>query len=391
MTSTKVLTTLGVLFFVAGNETILAQGRDTFAGWFASRAGEALPISTLPKEIPSPEGQLTLYADYSKSSEKSVQLYLVNRTEHRLAFSSQDGDLYTKLEVLTENGIWERAQTHVSATCGNSYHYRSLKPNEFFRFPGYFPSEGQEREVRYRLFRTYALILDDDTDEQQISYKHYKKELQELPIQLVSNSGQGRVLSSNIEAAKHDAFAVPFGTFETVRDIAVGIVTPDTRYSMRSDAVQALGRFATDDSLALLKGFLTDSDRNVPPAAMRGIAKMGMQFEPAEKLYQELLRSDDSSIRRTAIFSLTERPITPDVIKFAKEQLYHDDLYVRVMAMSVISHQCKTDPEIKDFLNAAYDDPEPKIRSVFETVLFPTCIEKDKEGKPRGLRPKESP
>lgn len=391
MSGSRMHSALCFLFFVVGNATILAQDRETFAAWFSSRAGDALPISTLPPGIVAPEGQLILYADYSKSSEKSVQLYLINRTQHRLAFSSQDSDLYTKLEVRTEKG-WERAQTHVGSTCGNSYSFRKLGPNEYFRFPGYFPSEGPEREIRYRLFRTYALILKDDTDdEQQISFKHYKRELQELPIEIISNSGQGRVLSSNIEAARRDTFAIPFGDFETVRDIALGVVVLDSRNMPRAAAAQALGRFATDESLTLLRSLLSDPDRNVPPAAMRGIAKMGLEFEPAEKHYQELLRSDDSSIRASAIYSLTERPITPAVIQFAKEQLSHDEIYVRVMAMSVISHQCKTDPDVRAFLNAAYDDPDPKIRSVFETVLFPTCMEKDNEGKPRGLRPKESP
>lgn len=393
MTGSRMLSALGVLLFVAGNATILAQDREIFAARFSSRAGNALPISTLPKGIVAPEGLLTLYADYSKTSDNSVQLYLINRTEHRLAFSSQDGDLYTKLEVLSEEGIWERAQTHVGAGCGNSYGHRVLRPDEYFRFSGYSPSEGPVREVRYRLFRSYALILaeDGDIDEQQISYQHYKQELQELPIQLVSNSGQGRVLDSNIEAAKRDTFAVPFGTFATVRDIAIGLVDLDPRNMPRAAAAQSLGRFATNESLTLLRSLLADPDRNVPPAAMRGIAKLGLEFEPAEQFYQEMLRNSDAQLRYLAVSALNQRPVTPAVVEFAKGQLSDEHLHVRVAAMGVIATDCKTNPEIKAFLNAAYDDPDPKIRSVFETVLFPTCMEKDNEGKPRGLRPKESP
>ncbi len=391
MSTSKAFSTLGVLFIVAGSQTLFAQGRETFGAWFPSRAGEALPISTLPKEISASEGQLTLYADYSKSSEKSVQLYLINRTEHRVAFSSQDSDLYTKLEALTENGIWERAQTHVGSDCGNSYSHRILRPNEYFRFAGYFPSEGEERPIRYRLLRDYALIVDDGTDEQQVSHKHYKKDLRELPIKLVTNEGTGRVSSANIEAAKRDGWAASFGTFETVRDLAMGIIIPNTRGSDRSAAVQALGRFPTNESLALLKDFLTDPDPNIPPAAMSGISKMGLDFEPADQLYQELLRSDDAKLKFLAIVALEQRVASPAVIQFAKDQLSDDDFYVRIAAMRILALQCKNDPETKAFLNAAYDDPNPKIRSIFETMLFPTCIEKDKEGKPRGLRPKESP
>lgn len=319
-----------------------------------------------------------------------MQLYLINRTEHRIAFFSQDDDLYTKLEAQTERGTWERAQTHAYSGCGNSYHHRILRPNEYFRFAGYLPSEGEERPIRYRLLQDMALILDDSTDERQISHKYYKRELKELPIQLVSNEGRGRVLSSNIEAAKRDGLAASFGTFETVRDIANGIIVPQTNGLDRFNAVVALGRFPTTESLSLLKHFLNDSDPHIPTAAMRGIAKMGLNFEPAEQLYQELLRSGDSGLKCLAMMALDQRVVSPALIQFAKDQLSHDDLSVRAVAMTVLAWECQKDPEIKAFLNTAYDDPNPKIRSVFETILFPTCVT-DKEGQMRGLRPKESP
>ena len=108
---------------------------------------------------------------------------------------------------------------------------------------------------------------------------------------------------------------------------------------------------------------------------------MGLKLESAEQMYQGLLRGDDVQLRMSATFALNERPITPEVIRFAKEQLSHDSLYVRTMAMSVLGGQCKKDPEMKAFINSIYDDPDPKIQSIFETVLLPTCINYQERGR----------
>lgn len=348
-----------------------ADQPDTREVFYSRRVGQPLPIATLPPHVHAPEGELTLHADFSDVSGISVAMYLVNRTPHRIGFSSQDGDPYVKLEAATDDGGWERAQTHHSSGCGNSYYVTpGLRPGEYFRFAGYFPSNGEQRMVRYRLYQEHAFILEDAIDEKGVFLG--KDDLEKLPLNLVSNVGLGKVRPSDIDSARRDCFAIALGSFETVRDIATEVV--ETPRECRSSAVQTLGRFPTEDSFTLLLGFLTDTDRSVAAAAMRGLARMGLKIESAEQLYQELLQGDDAQLRMSAMHALNERPITPEVIRFAKEQLLHDDLYTRAMAMGVLGRECKKDPEMKAFINSIYDDPDPKIQSIFETLLFPTCI-----------------
>lgn len=345
--------------------------------YHSARVGSPLPISSLPENVQAPEGELTLFADFSDVTGSPGRLYLVNRTSHRIAFSSQDGDPYVKLEAATEDGGWERAQTHHSSWCGNSYFVTpSLRPGEYFRFGAYFPSEGERRMVRYRLYQEHAFILDDATDEKDV-YLH-EHDLEKLPLNLVSNAGMGNVRPLDIDSARRDCFAIPLGSFKTVRDMATGVV--DAPKECRSSAVATLGRFPTEQSLDLLRVFLSDADRSVSAAAMRGLAKMGLKLESAEQLYQELLQGGDAQLRMSATFALNERPVTPEVIRFVKGQLLDEDLYVRTVAMSVLASQCKKDPEIKAYINSIYDDPDPKIQSIFENTLLPTCISHRERG-----------
>jgi hypothetical protein len=331
-----------------------------------------LSVNSLPGHVVAPQGQLTLYADYADVGQETVALYLVNRTEHRLGFDSQDGDIYVKLEAMTGEDRWERAQTHLNSWCGNSYMVTpSLRPGEYFRFVGYAPSEGETRSVRYRAYNQSAYILNDDTPDR---FDMIRRDLEKMPLDLVSNVGTGKVPPEAIEAARRDALATQFGTFETVRDLALGITKAGGLGQSRSTAVQALGRFPKEESLAVVRELLADADAAVGAAAMRALAQMGLKLESAEELYQKMLRSDDVQLRAAALHALDERPITPEVILFAKEQLAHDDLVVRVMAMIVLGSRCKEEPQIKAYINSIYDDPDPKIQSVFETILISPCI-----------------
>jgi hypothetical protein len=226
------------------------------------------------------------------------------------------------------------------------------------------------------MYRECAFILDDEADEKTAFLR--EGDLEKLPLNLVSNVGAGKVRFPDLDAARRDGFAIQLHSFETVRDIATGVVETGREYG--SSAVEALGRFPTEESFALLRGFLTDPDRSVAPAAMRGLARMGLKLESAEQLYQALLQGGDVQLRMSATLALNERPITPEVVRFVKAQLSHDDLYVRTMAMSVLGGQCRKDPEMKAFINSIYDDPDPKIQSIFETLLFPTCIKHRERG-----------
>ena len=139
--------------------------------------GRPRPNVDLPKNIPAPEGQLTLFADFSGPSENKLPLYLVNRTGRDVSFPSQDHVLYIKLEHALEDGGWERAQAHSSSWCGNSYYPVTLLPGHHFQFYGYMPSSGTTAKVRFA------------------SYQGSK---------IISNEGQGFFLPSDVENSRQD-------------------------------------------------------------------------------------------------------------------------------------------------------------------------------------------
>lgn len=346
-----------------------------------SSVGKPRALSSLPKHVVAPDGQLSLFADYDDVDGHLVALYLVNRTQMRIEFSSQDGDIYVKLQALNEAGEWERAQVHRSSWCGNSYYMTpSLRANEYFKFGGYYPQEGERRTVRYRLYRRDAFVLDDDALE---TVGWFSPKGERLAIQLVSNVGTGRVSLQTIAATRTDAMAGGFGNFATVRDIALGVAQESQRpwrQPSRREAVRALKRFPTREGLALLDTLLADSDRGIPAAAVMAIGMMGLEFEAAEMRFQELLQDKNTELRMAAVMALGERPITPEVLDYVEELLADDELWIRWAAMSVLGGQCKKDPKIREMINRWSRSSDPKIRSVFENMLLPTCIDYSEPG-----------
>lgn len=373
----------GVLFIGLFSAICAAVGAEEsterVAPHYSSAVALSKPVSSLPARVAAPLGQLTLFADFDDVAGQSVRLYLINRTGLRIGFSSQNGDPFIKMEFKNDDGEWERAQPHTFSWCGNSYLITpSLRPEEYYAVGGYFPSEGEVRSVRYRMYQEHAFLLKNDT---QSDFFMIMDKLEQLPLDLMSNVGTGRVRLEDVGAARRDRLAARFGTFATVREMALGptALTPERKPS--SSAVEALARFPTEQSFELLRGFLGDANHVVAGAAMRGLAQMGLKLEAAEQLYQQLLHGDDVQLRQSAIRALEMRPVTPEVIAFAKEQLSHDDLGVRIAGCSVIACQCKDDDQAKAFINGIYDDPDPKIQSIFETVLFPTCINYQERGR----------
>lgn len=125
--------------------------------------GTPKPIVDLPNHIVTPDAELSLFADFeNRDPEKGIPLYLVNRTHEEKAIPVQDGDAYIKLEYQDDKEFWNRAQTHRSATCGNSYYAKTLQPGEFFHFYGYSPSEGTRAKVRYRSMRSNLVSNEGD-------------------------------------------------------------------------------------------------------------------------------------------------------------------------------------------------------------------------------------
>lgn len=377
----KTAATWGLALFMVSsfaNKVANAEELINSPSWFSSRVSEPKPISSLPSVVVAPDGEVTLYADFTSAKNGSIPLYLVNRSQHHIAFPSQDGDPYIKLEGSLDGQNWDRAQSHRSSWCGNSYHPTPvLKPGTYFQIPGLFPVEGQPRTVRYRMYQEGAYLV---TDQSELSRQMLLGEAPNLPLVLVSNVGFGKVRPADINASRDDNFAIPYGSFETVREHALGTRNGRPGGRRNSDAIASLGRFPTTESLALLIELSIDPDREASFAAMRGLSKLGLLYAPAERVYQDYLRSDDSQLRAAAVRALEQRPLTIEVIKYAKEQLSHEDHWVRCFGLGVLAQHCKSDPEIKAFINSIYDDPDPKIQSIFETLLYPTCINYKERG-----------
>jgi hypothetical protein len=121
---------------------------------YISRTGAPIANAELPASVAAPEGKLTLYADFSAAEGDGVPVYLVNRTREPVKLDGQDGSLFLKLAHKDESGRWRRAQTHASATCGNSYYPVVLKPGQHFRTKGYRPAHGSPGTVRYQLLKS---------------------------------------------------------------------------------------------------------------------------------------------------------------------------------------------------------------------------------------------
>jgi hypothetical protein len=100
-----------------------------------------------------------------------------------VVFDSQDGDVYIKLEMMNEEGSWERAQGHQYSDCGNSYFPMTVLPGMFYRLLGYQPTSGREAKVRYSSYSGRVLK---------------------------SNVAMGRVSDADVAKARVDSMSINF-------------------------------------------------------------------------------------------------------------------------------------------------------------------------------------
>lgn len=157
--------------------------------YFRSFVDAAAANVDLPAHIKVADGEVSLWADFENGTVQGTPLFLVNRTSKPVSFSSQDGDLYIKLEAKNENGEWVRAQPHQYSDCGNSYGRRTLQSGMHFRLYGYKPDSGREAEVRFASHSGPTLV---------------------------SNTGKGWVKEADIEAAIFDGMSLN-GVPRTIR------------------------------------------------------------------------------------------------------------------------------------------------------------------------------
>lgn len=196
---------------------------------------EGVPMAKLPGGIPTTEGKVTLFADYTRAKVgENIDVYLINRSDHDIVLNSQDGDVYLKLEAKNEDGAWARAQPHAFSWCGNSYDFRPVVRKDcYYRIKGHQPKVGKPAKIRFRLYMQEGLDL-------------------------VTDEGDGVASAEESALAATDALAVSTGSFEFVRDLATGekkiVNTLDHMRDMQGRAIRTLGsgRFAKEKVLPLL-------------------------------------------------------------------------------------------------------------------------------------------
>jgi len=192
-------------------------------------------ISELPSGVPSTEGKVTLFADYSRAKKSSpIDVYLINRSDRDITLSAQDGDVYLKLEGKSDDGTWTRVQPHAYSWCGNSYDFKPrIRKGFFYRIAGYKPKAGKTAKIRYRLYMQEGL-------------------------ELATEAGDGLISDDDAKKAASDALAVSTGSFEFVRDLATGakklVNTVDHIRDLQGRAIRTLGagRFPKDKVLPVL-------------------------------------------------------------------------------------------------------------------------------------------
>lgn len=332
--------------------------------------GSAIPLALLPSRVPAPQGELTLYADYTARRGEFVVLYLINRTDQDLEFSAQDSDIYVKLETLNEAGYWERAQRHGYSDCGNSYFYSPrLNAGHFFKFLGYSPRDGERRTVRYRMHQDAACVVEGE-DRGPIAYLFKCEQIKK--IRLVSNQAIGFVLSEELERCRRDRLSATTGCFEVVARIATDLSIPfygKFHDAGRSTAIGTLRRFGDDRALAVLQRLLDDEDERIRNASVEAIARMASKLKPAGTLHETLLNDEDPVIRASAIGGLAFLPHVETLVPYLEGLLEDPELRVRGRALFVLIGLARECEEAFALVEGLADDPDPDIQKIVEVNL----------------------
>lgn len=243
--------------------TVRAQGRivppevneNPSARFMRDGLGDPQPLANLPAKIQAGDGKITLWADFEAGHETGVPLYLINKTNAPTSFSVQDKAPYIKLEYKDEDGLWTRAQAHVSSWCGNSYYHVPLPPQQFFVFRGYRAAAGVKRTVRYADSKSEVLTsnsgegLVSDADLKAVSLDDLTiGEMPDAVLEaLIIDERQGRLCASQerIEAIRSMIlFPKNEAVLRVVRDVREW-VRPVINFPMRDEVLGAI-----DDTLA---------------------------------------------------------------------------------------------------------------------------------------------
>lgn len=331
--------------------------------------GRSIPLALLPSRVPAPQGELTLYADYTSGHGESVVLYLINRTDRDITFPVQDGDIYVKLETLSDAGYWERAERHRYSWCGNSYWPQPrLNSEHFFRFLGHSPRNGERRTVRYRMY-SGAACAGGAPDPFGMSC--FDGEF--LKINMFSNSTVGFVSPEDVRHCRGDSMSAAYGSFEVVAELAADPSRPSfgrgEGEGSRSVAIGALRRFGDERALAVLEGLLDDEDERIQIASVLAIARMASKLKTAGALHEKLLNDEDPVIRASAIRGLASLRHVETMVPYVSGLLEESVLEVRDAALSVLFGLARECEEAFELVEELADDPDPDIRRTVELHL----------------------
>ena len=227
--------------------------------------GKIRPLDRLPEHVTAPAGKLTLFADYkNKTDQHRVPVYLVNRTDKPITVEAQDGDIYMKLQYESAPGHWQRAETHVFSTCGNSYMPKPpVTPESYFVTAGWMPTIGKPETVRYSLYNQ--------------------------KFELSSNAGPGIVNRNAVERATLDEMALRAGDFEFLSKVATGKLNKSSynereRYDPRSRAILLL-RYRWKEkqqAVAVLEAIVKDADQKYADVAAKTLKSLVPNRQPPE-------------------------------------------------------------------------------------------------------------
>ncbi len=330
---------------------LVAQGPSS------TRIDHSMSIDALPAKVTSVPGQLTLFADYSDVHDEHVVVYLVNRTDDVLLFAAQNSELYIKLEAQLPEGDWQRAETYHDSWCGNSYdHTPELPPETFFRFLGLYPKDGPPRPVRFRLYGESFGIA---------PAPEFGSSSSQKALDVISNTGIGRVSSELIEEARYDDLAARWGDFQTLSIIALGHNPQGSAFELASriNAIESLGRFPSGETLNLFEKLLRDENSEIRYAAIRSLPAIASSVPVAGEVLEGLLASPDPLARLNAVAALSVLPNSQHCLPAVQKLINDDYLSVRTAAVRTLASQASESETAAQLLVGLLSDPDVAIRS----------------------------
>lgn len=273
---------------------------DDRATYRPNSASGPIPINELPEHVSATDGQLSLFADFNDVRNGWVVLYLINRSGDTVRAPTQSNDLYAKLEYLDANQKWQRAQSHVYDTCGNSYESVRIPDDTFMRLLGWMPKEGQPATVRYKIYSE---------------------------LEVASNSAMGRVIPAEIEKASNDVMSVHMGDADRLRQV---LLEPNSLpIKLHMMALYRLRKLPPEQSVPIFESLLADDTKlwayrdavallsRCAPDSLRTIAIKELSSPdskrriPLLECAQDLARCDDGRIR-AILLADAKNPSSPD-------------------------------------------------------------------------------